>query len=63
MRVLHTHSLIPLFVMVDDSLPSVSVGRGRKATLRDSEVITILLFNLLTCQQQTIRQIYDWVQQ
>jgi hypothetical protein len=49
--------------MVDDSLPSVSVGRGRKATLRDSEVITILLFNLLTCQQQTIRQIYDWVQQ
>ena len=63
MRVLHTHSLIPLFVLVDDSLPAQSVGRGRKATLRDSEVVTILVFNLLTTQQQTIRQIYDWVQQ
>jgi hypothetical protein len=61
MRVLHSHSLIPLFVWVDDSLPIQSVRRGRKATLRDSEVITILVFNLLTCQQQTIRQIYDWV--
>jgi hypothetical protein len=63
MRVLHSHSLIPLFVMVDDSLPAQSVGRGRKATLRDSEVVTILVFNLFTCQQQTIRQIYDWTLQ
>jgi len=63
MRVLHAHSLIPLFVMVDDSLPVLPLGCGRKATLRDSEVVTILLFNLFTVQQQTIRQIYDWVSQ
>jgi hypothetical protein len=25
--------------------------------------VTILIFNLLTCQQQTLRQIYDWVYQ
>lgn len=49
--------------MVDDCLPPRAVGRGRKATLSDSEVITILAFNLLTCQQQTIRQVYDWVAQ
>lgn len=52
MRVLRTHHLIPLFVMVDDSLPAKLRCRGRKATLSDSEVITILAFNLLTCQQQ-----------
>jgi hypothetical protein len=63
MRVLHTHLLIPLFVLVDDSLPIQPVTRGRRAILSDSEVITILTFNLLCCQQQTIRQIYDWVYQ
>lgn len=63
MRVLHSHSLIPLFVMIDDSLPLYMAGRGRKAMLRDSEVVTILVFNLLTTQQQTIRQIYDWAKQ
>lgn len=63
MRVLHTHSLIPLFVLVDDNLPTQPVGRGRKATLRDSEVVTILVFNLFTTQQQTIRRIYDWTLQ
>jgi len=49
--------------MVDDSLDSRVTSRGRKAVLRDSEVITILAFNLLTCQQQTLRQVYDWVSQ
>ena len=63
MRVLHPHHLIPLFVMVDDHLPLASIGRGRKATLSDSEVITILTFNLFTAQQQTLQQVYDWVNQ
>lgn len=63
MRVLRTHNILPLYVWVDDSLPNKTLGRGRKATLRDSEVITMLTFNLLCCQQQTIRQVYDWVYQ
>lgn len=63
MRVLRQHHLIPLYVMVDDSLPLPRVHRGKQATLRDSEVVTILAFNLLTCQQQTLRQVYDWVSQ
>jgi hypothetical protein len=49
--------------MVDDSLENKPAGRGRKATLNDSEVVTILAFNLLTCQQQTLRQVYGWVSQ
>lgn len=63
MRALRSHHILPLYCMVDDSLESKAVGRGRKATLRDSEVVTILAFNLLTCQQQTLRQVYDWVSQ
>lgn len=63
MRVLRQHHLIPLYVMVDDSLPVPRLHRGRQIVLRDSEVVTILAFNLLTCQQQTLQQIYDWVNQ
>lgn len=64
MRVLHSHHILPLYVMVDDALASSSERKvGRKATLRDSEVVTILVFNLLTTQQQTLRQVYDWVTQ
>lgn len=65
MRVLRKHHILPLFVWVDDAVASAGQTRkvGRPATLRDSEVITILVFNLFTAQQQTVRQIYDWVTQ
>jgi hypothetical protein len=66
MRVLHSHHILPLFVWVDDAVASAGQTvkkSGRPPVLRDSEVITILVFNLLVCQQQTIRQIYYWVQQ
>ena len=64
MRVLRSHHILPLFVMVDDAVTSSSHPKGgRPSALRDSEVITILTFNLFCCQQQTIRQIYDWVTQ
>jgi len=55
MRVLRSHHILPLYVMVDDSLPAPKVHRGRQAILRDSEVVTILAFNLLTCQQKSLR--------
>lgn len=64
MRILRSHHILPLFVWVDDAVASTTQAEqklGRPATLRDSEVVTILVFNLFTCQQQTIRQIYDWV--
>ncbi len=64
MRVLRQHHLIPLYVMVDDAVASAPNPKGgRPSLLRDSEVVTILAFNLLTCQQQTLRQVYDWVSQ
>ncbi len=66
MRVLHSHNILPLFVWVDDAIASAGQTEkriGRPSVLRDSELVTILAFNLLTVQQQTIRQIYDWVSQ
>jgi Transposase DDE domain len=65
MRVLHSHSILPLYVWVDDAVASLPQTRrvGRPSVLRDSEVVTILVFNLMTCQQQTLRQVYDWVRQ
>lgn len=65
MRVRHSHHILPLFVWVDDAVASLPRPKkvGRRATLRDSEVVTILVFNLLTVQQQTLRQIYDWIAQ
>lgn len=64
MRVLRSHHILPLYVMVDDALapPPKSKG-GRPTVLRDSEVITILAFNVLTVQQQHLHQIYDWISQ
>jgi hypothetical protein len=63
MHVLRSHHILPLYVWVDDTLDSPLRREGRRSTLRDSEVITILAFNLLTVQQQTLRQMYDWVRQ
>jgi hypothetical protein len=65
MRVLHSHHILPLYVWIDDAVASLPQTKktGRPAMLRDSEVVTILVFNLLTVQQQTLRQIYDWVLQ
>lgn len=66
MRVLHHHRILPLY---DLSRRRGSVGwpkgkeTGRPSILRDGEVITILVFNLFTVQQQAIRQIYDRVVQ
>lgn len=62
MSVLHQHHILPLYVWVDDALASPAQTKrkpGRPATLRDSEAVTILVFNLLTVQQQTLRKIYD----
>lgn len=66
MRVLQTHHILPLFVWIDDAVAAAGQSgtkRGRPSRLRDSEVVTILVFNLLTVQQQTLRQVYNWVRQ
>jgi len=65
---LHLHHILPLYVWVDDALASAGhTGKkpqgGRPPVLRDSEVVTILVFSVLVVQQHTLRQTYDWVLQ
>lgn len=60
MRVLYNHHIIPLYVMIDDNIINTNHQKGgRPSVLRDSEAVTILIFNLLTVQQQTLKQIYN----
>ena len=63
MRVLRSHHILPLYVWVDDCLEVPVKRSGRRSVLRNSEVVTILVFNLLIVKRQTLRQIYDWVTQ
>lgn len=47
MRALHHHHILPLYVWADDAVASATQTEkklGRTATLRDSEVVTILVF-------------------
>ncbi len=62
MRALQKQHIVDVYVWVDDCLPK-EVKPGVKSVLRDSEVLTIPTFNLLTVQQQTLRQVYDWTLQ
>ena len=61
MLFLRSHDIIPLFVWVDDVLLKKQKHVGRPAVLHNSEVVTILLWNVLTAGPPTLRQIYEHV--
>jgi hypothetical protein len=62
MLALQSHHIVDLYTWVDDTLPAVSKPKGgRPSVLRDSEVITILIWNNLTVHQTTLKDIYRWV--
>jgi hypothetical protein len=61
MLTLQSHHITDLFVFVDDIVPSVPKPRGGRPTfLTDSELITILLWNLLTMRQHTLKDVHTW---
>jgi len=58
---LQSHHIIDLYVWVDDLLPK-SPGKGRPQLLSDSELTTILLWNMLTStRQKTMRDMHKWL--
>jgi hypothetical protein len=61
---LQSHHITDLYVAVDDHIPVKSKpAGGRPSTLRDSEVVTILIWNCLCkVRQKTLKDIYDWVE-
>jgi hypothetical protein len=60
MRQLHKHHIVDLFVWVDDILPETRKA-GAKSILKDSELITILIWDGLTESHQNLREIYSWI--
>lgn len=57
---LSSHHITDLFVAVDDVLPEPAKPHGgRPPALRQSEVVTILIWNALTTPQRTLKAIHD----
>src|SRR5689334_12921217 len=62
MLFLQSHHIVDLYTWVDDIIQQPNRPKGgRPAVLRDSEVITILIWNALTLHQKTLKDIYNWV--
>jgi Transposase DDE domain len=55
--------IVDIFVPLDDLLPQVPKPKGgRPNQLRDSELVTILIWNCLTStRQQTLKDLHSWV--
>ena len=59
---LQSDHITDLYVFVDDLLPPIEKPHGgRPSVLSDSELLTILLWNVLAIRQRTIKDMYRWV--
>lgn len=59
---LQPHHITDLYVWVDDLLSTEARPRGgRPALLKDSELVTILLWNTLAVGQKTLKDIHKWI--
>lgn len=62
MNTLESHHIIDLYCLVESRVPSVQKPQGgRPQILSDSELVTILLWNGLTVQQHTLKEIWRWL--
>lgn len=62
MLLLQAHHIIDLYVLIDDTVPMVPKPfGGRPSILSNSELITILVWNTLTVQQQTLKALHTWL--
>lgn len=59
---LESHNIVDLFVIIDDSLPGPARPQGgRPKLVRDSEIITLLIWNCLSnIRQRTLKDIFKW---
>lgn len=61
MLALNKEDITKLFVWLDDNLPKVrSVSVGRPSSLKDSELLTLLIWNTLTVRQKLLTDIHKW---
>ncbi len=61
MKTVHKDNIINLFVFLDDFLVKQPFVIGRRPALRDSKVLTILIWAGLTEAPQTLRAVYNFV--
>lgn len=59
---LKSHHIVDLFVVIDDAIVEPAHRRGgRPKLLRDSEIITLLIWNCLSrTRQRTLKDIFHW---
>ena len=63
MRALQNHHIVDVNVWVAETLPDEPRPKGcRPALIRDSELLTLLIWNSLTNSgSKTLQQLYDWI--
>jgi hypothetical protein len=61
MRVIQKQYIVDVFVWVDDSLPK-RIQTGRRSVLRDSELLTILIWDGLCEPHKNLSSLYAWIE-
>jgi Transposase DDE domain len=61
MRALQKQHIVDIYVWVDDSLPT-KVRPGHLSVLRDSELLTILIWDGITEPHKNLSAIYTWIE-
>ena len=61
MRALQKHHIVDVYVWVDDYLPT-EVKPGAKPVLKDSELLTILIWDGLNEPHKNLSAVYSWIE-
>lgn len=60
MSAIQKHHIVDLYVLVDNLIEQ-PVRRGHKPVLRDSELLTILIWDGLNEPHKTLKATYNWI--
>ena len=60
MRALQRNNIVDVFVWIDDVVVQPN-KRGQRPTLKDSEVLTILIWDGLTERHKNLSSMYNWI--
>ena len=60
MRALQRDNIVEVFVWIDDQVTQ-PVRPGQKPTLKDSELLTILIWDGLAEPHKELKEVYDWI--
>lgn len=61
MPLLQSHHIVDLYVWIDNLLPEQPKHRGRPTLLSESELTTLLVWNMLTVRSKTLKDLWKWL--